>query len=408
MTRMHTAIVSVRGPIRTASVSKLHFKIDDAPIEVLMANLLEHENGGWFDKGVRLTVMLPAASVDHAVHTVALLLDLVVPLLAVSAAAEAPTMRIEQVYTDDADVGNGELLRMIVTELPELTLRKIHLYHVEPLFVRIAAGGERLRERATRTLWWYHQAVGQNDPVNRFSLFWTALESLNPLLTEHWGLKPNRRSCPKCDADLGNLPGVYGIDRLLREIPETVHNLFRRARDLRNAIVHGTKQPAELRTEAIALMPAMEAAVPRGLARLLALSEETENSLARPVLPPRQVVSASARIAFTRRGEGHLGTPGFYPHADVTVHTSISFDEHAEPHQVHFRGDVVLRTSDTFTPETLRLTAHVRGSDLEIAPGNTFQVTEPPTQPAHRGHGVTLFEIPKGYIWSPQVTSARA
>lgn len=253
-----------------------------------------------------------------------------------------------------------------------------------------------------RTLWWYHRALDEEDPVNRFSLQWTALESLNPLLTEFWQLKPNRRSCPQCSADLGNLHGVYGIDKLLREIPETTENLFRRARDLRNAIVHGTKRPAAMRIEARALLVPIEAAIPRGIARLFSLAQGTEDSLARPVIPQRPYYSASVRIMFTRAGRGELGLPGFYPHVELSVKTHTRFDEHLEPQDFTFHGDVIMWCSETFLPEKISVTAHVRGGDQSIQLDNLLlRRSDPATEPPHRGHGVTLWQKPTGHIWTP-------
>jgi hypothetical protein len=312
-------------------VSRLQFVIGEAPVDVLMANLLNFENGGWFQKGIRLTMSVSAERIEDAIAIVDTTSDLIVPLLAVSAAAETPKVQIEEIYTDDPELSRGEVARFVEVGLPETKMRKVYLNHLEPLYLGLAAGDQRLAERVMRTLWWYHRALDEEDPVNRFSLHWTALESLNPLLTEFWHLKPNRRSCPHCSADLGNMHGVYGIDKLLREIPETTEKLFGRARDLRNAIVHGTKRPAAMRVEARTLLVPIEAAIPRGIARLLSLPQSTEDSLARAVIPQKPYYSASVRVMFTRAGREELGLPGFYPHVELSVKTHTRFDEHLEP-----------------------------------------------------------------------------
>lgn len=140
----YTAVVSVQGPIRTASVSRLHFVIGEAPVDVLMANLLQFEDGGWFQKGIRLTLSVSAESMEDAITIVETTSDLMVPLLAISAAAETPKVQLEQIYTDDPDVSRGEVARFVNVALPETKMRKVYLNHLEPLYVGLAAGDQRL------------------------------------------------------------------------------------------------------------------------------------------------------------------------------------------------------------------------------------------------------------------------
>ena len=400
--RTFTVLAAIRGPIRCAAVFQFRVEVESTVAVVNAYNLLEFDGSLFHEAGLRLETTLDASDVDTAVAAAEVAVERLAPLFALSSGSEVSDPRIELAYDSTPGAASGELLRFAYEGAPESRIRKVMWAPVTSLYAALASAPEEHRTAIERALWWHNLALKQPRPANRFSALWIGLESLKTLLAATLsGEAPQSPTCTDCGAELTcarcgtQVPArprpIAGLQALLEGIPETLPRAFRRASDLRNRVEHGNRTYSDADATAQELLPFMEAAIPRAIARLLHLSPDVEEELLRPLVRPQPARQVRIRAVYRKPEDCTLGADYFHPILEITTtidwyHThsgtrssswqllaAVALNEGAALSEVC--GEVHLRDVG-WRPTTATLTA---------SPGSPH--------PPHPGvHGVTLWE----------------
>lgn len=357
-------------------------------MDVVVRTLISYNERGWDFEGIRLVFEFEADNLNHAGALIESASDFLLSVLAVSAAAEVPPLHLELIYEDTHGRTTGEMLRFLAIPIPEVKLRKIYWDHLEPIFVKTLNADPKLSDRLRRTLWWYRRALSETDVLNRFSALWVGLETLNPRLAELWHLADN---------------GLAGIIKLLTEIPEGGQQVAQRAKRLRHEILHGFVELHIAETAASKVMTAMEAAIPRGIAKLLGLPAETEQSLARTPLPPMYPFSAYVHVKFRRDPRLPLGPPSTYPHVNADLRSVVEYGSDKGPSKFHFETAVGVVCAPGIIIDHVFSAVRLRDG-TELPTRVSYAVSHEPVQvPSPRGKGVALWEYSDESVWTPQL-----
>lgn len=384
----YTAIATSRGPLRTGAPHRLPVNVAGTHLDIVVRTLISYHERGWDFRGIRLVFEFEADDIHRAANLIDSASDFLLSVFAVSAAAEVPQLHLELIYEDTPGKPSGEMLRFLVAPLPELRLRKIYWHHLEPIFLQTLTVDPKLSDRIRRSLWWYRRALGEADPLNRFSALWVGLETLNPRLSELWQLADE---------------GLPGVTRLLTDIPEGGERIARRAKRLRNEILHGYEELYAAETTASQLMPALEASIPRGIARLLRLPEEVENSLARAPLPPMHQFTFFVYVQYRRDPGEPVGPPDTYPHLQADIQSIVEYGEDKGPAQYHFESTVEVVCAPNIAIERVYSAVRLRdGTEIpaRVSYTTSYEPVQVPFTP--RGLGVSLWERSDERAWTPQ------
>jgi hypothetical protein len=398
-----TVLASLHGPVRVASIIELQLVADGIPVKTITYNLLKYDGALFHEGGLRLEATLETTDIDSAVTIAELAMDRVAPLFAFSSSAEIPVAQIELAYDSTPGALRGDLIRFGYDGVPESRIRKIFTSKLLPFFADLADLPPSRRSPIERALWWYNLALTQESLANRFSMLWVALECLkNQLATRFTESSLQPALCPECKNQLRcsscahDLPprkrANAGIAKLFATIPEGGARGFRRASDLRNAIEHGGRTYAEGEEDARLLMPMMEAAIPRGIARLLGYTTEHEESLIQPLVPVQPRRQIAARFNFERSSNTQLGLKGFHPRIELKARVQW-FATHSGTRSSAMWIDALAYCGRGIVLSRAWGQARRRFEAWHDAPVTFSQSFEPPHPPHTDIHGVTLWEL---------------
>jgi hypothetical protein len=159
---------------------------------------------------------------------------------------------------------------------------------------------------------WYRSAVSTDELLERFTMVWAGLETLNVLLTEKQGLKHYEESpCPKCGHPIKR-PSASGVHGWIEASQGA--EVRRKARKLRTALAHGLGTVSE----AAALVEEVGGKVERALVEaILALTGVDMNPPLEPLAPD---------LAFIAKLSGTLSGPVETRIADLPAHPHVEGD----------------------------------------------------------------------------------
>lgn len=400
---MIRGIASCDGPVRNGSAQGFRLHVGDVPVTVVARTLVECDEHGWHYRGLRFTLATDCESVDRAAAVFETALQTVMGLISVTTSAEPGRLRLHLIYEEAKEGEQGELIVYGFGRHSELTLRKVYWTHLSPLFVFMSAADESTSRRLETAFRWFGRAVEQGDPVDRFTSFWVALESLNVLLERKWGLEPEDRTCPHCDESLGKRHALYGIERLLRSIPEGGADFERRVRKLRNGILHGYEDLRVIAAAAAELSDGLGTATLRAIANVCGWNQDVENNFARSPLPAPPPFQVLARLRYSRNGK-NLGLDRHHPIAEVSYQEIVTHDAQGEPAGVEYEATVAITASQDMTvdPHTLHcwVASRTRGP-VPVHRATLRHTFEAGLDHGQQPKGVTLWEIGDDDVWYP-------
>jgi hypothetical protein len=172
--------------------------------------------------------------------------------------------------------------------------------------------------KVATALRWYRSALGTDDLLERFSMVWAGLETLNVLLQIRLSLVRNELSaCPHCGEPIPR-PSASGVHTWI-ETSQGVE-VRRKARKLRTALAHGLGTIGQ----AVALVDEVGGPVERALVE--AILELIGTKLNPPRVPLAPEVMFLARITGTLVGpvEEHISSSESHPHVSGELHVKAS------------------------------------------------------------------------------------
>jgi len=111
------------------------------------------------------------------------------------------------------------------------------------------------------------------DVFDQFNCFWIGLEALNPVLRKKLSIKDDPATCPKCGHKWAATPTVSGIRTFIQRKLEEESRLYRHIHDIRNGIMHSTKDLRELQDLVSRCTPKTAEALFRAVCFLLEFEE---------------------------------------------------------------------------------------------------------------------------------------
>ena len=156
---------------------------------------------------------------------------------------------------------------------------------LEPISTRtvdvdtLLAGCEKLttfsdshQKRVMRAFHWYNLALQSEDTIDRFASLWIALEAVEPVLRNHYGLDMKYTLCPECGSK--RTPLSVGSRRMFKETTGD-SQLYSSMRDLRVDILHGRGAFESVIPRAMEYVPMLQEVLDKGLRILLSIGERT-------------------------------------------------------------------------------------------------------------------------------------
>ncbi|QDH21222.1 HEPN domain-containing protein [Saccharibacillus brassicae] len=135
------------------------------------------------------------------------------------------------------------------------------------------------RDRFLRALHWFRKGLNEGDVLDQFLAFWQGVETLNPLLIEHFGCeKTGYEQIEKTCCVTGNV--FYEMRTTKQGMEELVKHIglegeaWKQISKARNGISHGFKSLKDVQAECEYLMPKIAELLYKGILLLLNRSEK--------------------------------------------------------------------------------------------------------------------------------------
>lgn len=173
-----------------------NFTERDTPVAVLARDVVEEVDDVPWHHGLEIQVDLSASDMDSATASGANWAETVLTLLAAGGRASAG--RAEPILAYEITPGIQE--REFAQWYPDIPIlvgkTPVTQDAFGALFNPLLVSGpgpedDRLAQRTMLSLSWHRLAMGERDNLTRFLILWLALEALNPLLTDVYGVESN-------------------------------------------------------------------------------------------------------------------------------------------------------------------------------------------------------------------------
>ena len=144
---------------------------------------------------------------------------------------------------------------------------------------RLGDRDETARRRVTRALHQYRRGMLEPDLADRFVDLWQALEAINTLLQERYGLGTERegRACRSCGTPAVLHDQSSGIKHVLGA-------RWQELRDVRVAIVHATRATSELAADLPEQCAFLETSCVQAICSVLGVASASARPMERPAL----------------------------------------------------------------------------------------------------------------------------
>ncbi|MFW9965013.1 MAG: hypothetical protein ACFFCX_15690 [Candidatus Sifarchaeia archaeon] len=125
---------------------------------------------------------------------------------------------------------------------------------------------------AKRAISWYRDGLDSSLNIDKFLSFFTALESLNGFLREHYNLEVEFPKCSKC-GHKRDFPTLNGVRTHIRTVYSD-KNYWKPISRLRNEISHGEVAFASLVEDTIEMLPIIETCLMKALDKFFGIENQ--------------------------------------------------------------------------------------------------------------------------------------
>lgn len=241
--------------------------------KVWITKIEENIKGTSVQTGLRFRVFLNAESIRDAIDLAKGLTDGVVSFLTMMTGRGMDIPREEIAYELTPDVQERDFVQVFYTPITLPSRRQVDPQPLIDFIDRQMKLEAPFAEHLIRAIRWYRLGATVTDIFDQFNCFWIGLEALNPLLQRKLSAKDDPTVCPECGHRWVTTPTVSGIRAFIRDKMKDGKTLYRNIRQLRNDIMHSTKELRELRELVSAYAPKTGEALFRAICYLLGFEE---------------------------------------------------------------------------------------------------------------------------------------
>ena len=227
-------------------------------------------------KGLRITAtLLSMSDIETAESRARGIVDRLLSLLSYLTATSLPEVLVHKVYDVTPGRTRGRFLqKYYAVQLDTMSVRSIDDSDFMKATKRLSTLPEEDNNSLFRAMHWYRLALQARDALEMFTLLWIGLESINPLVRGHYGLKVEYSHCPEC----GHIqaPVLNGVKALWSDVIPDVS--WRRVLNQRTGTVHGFGALKTIAPESKFMVPLLEKVLRKGLDLLLGVTTQAETS----------------------------------------------------------------------------------------------------------------------------------
>ena len=239
-------INEIDSVMKSQSLFRAHMSIEPAvvfekPRKIVMASYTFEISNITHPKtkspmGLSIVMTLEASNIVQASKLARGYTNLLVSLISHLSAAGLPQIRINKIYDVTPGKERGKFIQNHYTApLKNWSIQSFNDKDLRLGITSINKFDDKDINRILRSMHWYRLALKSQDVLERFTSLWIGLETINPLLREHFGLDIEYREC-KCGHKLHQT--LNGFMYLIQEISNDDVK-WGQLRGLRSGTLHG-------------------------------------------------------------------------------------------------------------------------------------------------------------------------
>lgn len=263
--------------------NRAHFEIGPMKVMVVDDEFYDPKSTSWPNQ-LGITVVISANSIEDAVTEAQYAAEEVASLLALSTSAAIDICRPDRAIDCSEGVKDRILWQRLRLPACILSVREfspeLYDYFHQALLNGITIGGSNSilrgnQERFARAAHWYRKGILEQELLDQYQNYWTALEAMKIILNRRYKLKNAEKvefPCKKCGYGK-KVPTEAGIKELIKRAGFK-EALWSDIRKVRVDIVHGNEPLSKITPKAQALVPNLQKLVLFGLLECLNIPDE--------------------------------------------------------------------------------------------------------------------------------------
>jgi hypothetical protein len=287
---------------------------------VIIRNLMESDqSGNVIPVGLKFAVKTRGGNIDDAIKKAKAVADAVVSFATFCNAVGLPTVREDLSYEITAGISDRDFLQLFHDIPVQSSRRELDARIMIDLMGRVfGITDDDSRDRVSRAISWHRRGCLAIDELEKFTWFWTGLETINPLLQEHFNVSDDPIICGNCGNKWMGPSTTSGVRAAVQKLLPNGSALHPRMKELRNGLIHGRTSLQSLRSEASVLQGPTREALVRSVLLLVNMSPTAE--FLRESLSAEAPISAAAVATLHGSDPSKLGPPSEHPHLEVESH----------------------------------------------------------------------------------------
>lgn len=271
----------VRYFVETPNAIANRKAIETGLVSCYKFNFGNHEIALYDDKqGLFSDCYIDAESLDKAEEISKVLVENVLNLVDFSTSSASSSPLFISIYDASPDLQEREYKQVFPISMPERNVSLIDKELFEEIF---KVSNKNKEERIIRAIAWLRKGYLEQKHIDKFTAFWTGLESINELLCDFFNIPlPERKmKCGKCGELI--IPITTGIGKLFVDDMKIEKELFDKVRRARGKLLHGGGPlDTGFINEIKEYNPIVRKALIVGIGKLLQMSDRTiENVIAK-------------------------------------------------------------------------------------------------------------------------------
>lgn len=272
------AIFSVEPAVRIGKEMKLSFDYG----ELILKEIIHSEMG--IAKSLLFDVTLNSTDCETAISSARGVVIRALDWISFLTATSLSNPRILKCYDVTPKRTEGKFERYYYIDfLDPISTRQSDSTEMSLSYESILKHSESHQDRLYRAMHWYRLAIQSEDYLDKFTLTWIGLETLNPPLKEYYKLDSKYRNFDGDEVDFDKcltckrktVKALNGMDHLLTEVAEN-EEFLRKVKRLRQETLHGHGRLKDITPKLKRLYPILATTLDKGLRLLLGLSNRTD------------------------------------------------------------------------------------------------------------------------------------